>query len=379
VAKNPKEHFSGKRHFQKDFTDYLWRFKFKSRISIKNYTIAMNVEKSKQGLNARRIRAYVAMAIVLCGLLFFGYKWYKNYTAYQKTDDAYIDADRVSVSSKLLGRIAALHGMEGDSVSRGTLLVELDTTDLAAQKMQARATVSQAEATILQARAKLDFDRKSVRVLEISLERAEEDFNRASVQMKGNVITKENYDHTRKTYETAKAQLDVANAQLNVSKLMIESAQRTLRVTEAQVNTIQTQLNNTMILAPVSGRIAKRWLLTGDVTAPGQAIFTITRDDSVYVTAFFEETKISDLFIGKEVEIRVDAYPDVIFKGSVNYIASNTAGQFSLIPPSNASGNFTKVTQRIPIRMSILGSDNNGRFPHLKLVSGMSAFIKISR
>jgi membrane fusion protein, multidrug efflux system len=339
----------------------------------------MNVEKNKKGLKARRIRAYLALAIVLCGLLFFGYKWYKNYTAFLKTDDAYIDADRVSVSPKMLGRIATMHAIEGDSVTRGNLLVEMDTTDLAAQKMQAQATVSQAEASFMQAKAKLEFDVKSIRVQEISLEKAEEDFNRASAQMKGNVITKENFDHTRKTFETAKAQLEVGKAQLSVSKSLIESAQRNIGMALAQVNTIQTQLNNTRISAPVSGRIAKRWLLSGDVAAPGQAIFTITKDDSVYVTAFFEETKISDLYIGKEVEFTVDAFPDVTFKGAVNYIAANTAGQFSLIPPSNASGNFTKVTQRVPIRMSILGSDNNGRYPHLKLVSGMSVFVKIPR
>jgi membrane fusion protein (multidrug efflux system) len=339
----------------------------------------MNAEINKHGLKDRRIRAYVALAIVLCGLLFFGYKWYKNYTSFQKTDDAYVDADRVSVSSKMLGRIAAIHAIEGDSVARGNLLVELDSTDLAAQKMQAQATVSQAEAAIIQARAKLELDVKSVRVQEISLEKAEEDFNRASAQLKGNVITKESYDHTQKTYETAKAQLEVGKAQLTVSKSMIESAQRNIGMALAQVNTIQTQLNNSRIFAPVSGRIAKRWLLPGDVTSPGQSILTITRDDSVYVTAFFEETKISDLYIGKEVEFTVDAFPDVTFKGAVNYIAANTAGQFSLIPPSNASGNFTKVTQRIPVRMSVLSSDNNGRFPHLKLVSGMSVFVKILR
>jgi multidrug resistance efflux pump len=184
----------------------------------------MNAETNKHGLKDRRIRAYVALAIVLCGLLFFGYKWYKNYTSFQKTDDAYVDADRVSVSSKMLGRIAAIHAIEGDSVARGNLLVELDSTDLAAQKMQAQATVSQAEAAIIQARAKLELDVKSVRVQEISLEKAEEDFNRASAQLKGNVITKESYDHTQKTYETAKAQLEVGKAQLIVSKSMIESA-----------------------------------------------------------------------------------------------------------------------------------------------------------
>jgi membrane fusion protein, multidrug efflux system len=337
----------------------------------------MSEENIGKDTKARRIRAYIALAIVLCGLLFFGYKWYKNYTSFEKTDDAYVDADRVSVSSKMLGRIAALHAAEGDSVVKGALLVELDSADMAAQKQQAEAAVRQAEAALNQSQTRMELDNRSLKVQEISLSRAEEDFNRASAQMKGNVITKENFDHSQKTLETAKAQLEVAKAQLSVSRSMITNAQRSVELSLAQVNTIQTQMGNTRIAAPVSGNIAKRWLLPGDIASPGQAIFTITRTDSVYVTAFFEETKIADVYIGKEVELTVDAYPDVKFRGVVNYIAANTAGQFSLIPPSNASGNFTKVTQRIPIRISITGSDNKVRYPHLKLVSGMSVFVKI--
>jgi membrane fusion protein, multidrug efflux system len=337
----------------------------------------MSEENNTKETKARRIRAYIALAIELCGLLFFGYKWYKNFTSFEKTDDAYIDADRISVSSKMLGRIAAIYASEGDSVVKGALLVELDSSDMAAQKLQALAAVRQAEAALNQAQTRMELDNRSLKVQEISLSRAEEDFTRASAQMKGNVITKENFDHSQKTLETAKAQLEVARAQLSVSRSMITNAQRSVELSLAQVNTIQTQMGNTRIFAPVSGQIAKRWLLPGDIASPGQAIFTITRADSVYVTAFFEETKIADVYIGKEVEMTVDAYPGVIFKGAVNYIATNTAGQFSLIPPSNASGNFTKVTQRIPIRMSILGSDNAGRYPNLKLVSGMSVFVKI--
>jgi len=338
----------------------------------------MEIENEKKGKLSRRIRAYSALIIVLVVLIFFSYKWYKNYTSFEKTDDAYIDADRVSVSAKMLGRITSLYAAEGDPVTMGMLLVELDSTDLVAQKMQAVASINQAEASASQMIAKLEYDTRNTQVQEVILEKAKDDLDRATIQMKGNVITQEQFDHTKKTYETALAQVQASKAQQDVSRAMIESSKSTIELAEAQVHTLQTQMCNTRIYSPAKGHIAKRWLLPGDIAQPGQSIFTITKDDSLYVTAYFEETKISGIQIGKKVEFTVDAYPDVNFYGAVTYIATNTAAQFSLIPPNNASGNFTKVTQRISIRISILGSDNN-KYPDMKLVAGMSAFIKIPR
>ena len=339
----------------------------------------MAKENESKGSKARRIRAYILLAAVVTALVTFGYKWYKNYTTFVKTDDAYIDADRVSVSSKMLGRIAASYALEGDTVVKGQLLVELDSTDLLAQKIQAQAAINQAQAAAEQALAKYSLDQKTIRVQEVALERAKEDLDRATIQLNGNVITKEQFDHIQKTYETSQAQLEVIKAQVSVSKSMIESAQQTVKLSSTQLNTVQTQLKNAQIYAPITGRIAKRWLLPGDIVQPGQSVFTITKNDSLYVTAFFEETKISDLYVGKKIEFTVDAFPDVLFNGTITYIAPNTAAQFSLIPPNNASGNFTKVTQRIPIRMSILGSDNNGRYNNLHLAAGMSVYVKIPR
>ena len=339
----------------------------------------METENNKKGKFGRRIRSYTLLALVLLALVFFGYKWYKVYTSYVTTDDAYIDADRVQVSSKILGRIAKLYAGEGDSVKANQLLVELDSTDLLAQKMQAQAAIQQAEASTKQAIAKLQFDQVSQKVQDVMLERVKEDLDRATIQLKGNVITQEQFDHTKKSYETAEAQLEATKSQQDVSKSMIESSKRNIDLAGSQVNTIKTQMRNTRIYAPLTGRIAKRWLLQGDVAQPGQSIYTLTKDDSLYVTAYFEETKMRGLHIGSKVEFTVDAYPDVKFNGAITYMASNTAAQFSLIPPNNASGNFTKVTQRIPIRISILGWDPKDKYPNLKLVAGMSVYIKIPR
>jgi membrane fusion protein, multidrug efflux system len=329
--------------------------------------------------NHRRIRAYIALALVVVALVLFGWQWYKHYTTFITTDDAYVDSDKVAVSSKILGRITMLYGAEGDTVTKGKLLVELDSSDLFAQKQQALAAKSQATAALSQSEAKYNFDQLSIKVQEVAVEKAKEDLDRAALQYEGQILTKEQYDHARKAYESAQAQLVAIKAQVGVSKAMIGSAQSTIRTAGAQVSTIETQLRNTRIFAPASGIIAKRWQLSGDIAQPGQPIFTITKDSALYITSYFEETRMAYLHLGKNVEFTIDAFPDVTFSGKVIYIATNTASQFSLIPPNNASGNFTKVTQRIPMRVSILNWDHKDKYPSLRLVAGMSAFLKIRK
>ena len=295
----------------------------------------METSEETKSPKGRRIRAYLALAIVVAAIVIFGWQWYVRYTTYITTDDAYVDADKVAVSSKILGRIATIYAAEGDSVTKGQLLVELDSSDMVAQKQQALAAKNQAAASANQAEAKYDYDKLSIRVQEVALEKAKEDLDRATLQYEGKILTKEQLDHSRKTYESAQAQLDAAKAQVDVSKSMIESAQSTIKTAGAQVSTIETNLRNTRIYAPSSGRIAKRWALPGDVAQPGQPVFTITKDSALYITAFFEETKIAYLHIGKAVEFTIDAFPGITFKGEVTYIAANTASQFSLIPPNS--------------------------------------------
>lgn len=335
-------------------------------------------EENKNNKN-KRFRAYIALTLVVVALVVFGWQWYKHYTTFITTDDSYVDADKVAVSPKILGRITNIYAAEGDSVTKGKLLVELDSSDLVAQKQQALAATNQAAAAVNQSVAKYNFDQLSIKVQEVAVEKAKEDMDRATLQYQGQILTKEQYDHARKAYESAQAQFNAAKAQMSVSKSMIESAQSSIKTAVAQVSTIESQLRNTRIYAPSSGTIAKRWQLPGDIAQPGQPIFTITKDSALYITSFFEETRIAYLHLGKKVEFTIDAFPDVTFSGKVIYIAANTASQFSLISPNNASGNFTKVTQRIPMRISILNWDKKDKYPNLRLVAGMSAFLKIRR
>jgi membrane fusion protein (multidrug efflux system) len=337
----------------------------------------MAEEKAQRPSKGRKIRAYILLGLVVLAVIIAGWYYYRQYNKYYTTDDAYIDADRVSVSSKILGRLIKINADEGDTVATGQLLVELDSSDLVAQRVQAIAARDQAIASVAQANAKYELDQKSIKVQEINVEKAKEDLDRATIQYDGKVIPKEQLDHISKAYQAAVAQLEASRAQLPVSRAMIESAATAVKTATAQIGTIETSLRNTRIFSPASGRVAKRWLLSGDIVQPGQSVYTITKDSLFWVTAFYEETKVGGIRDKQQAEFTVDAFHGIKFYGKVFNIGTNTAAQFSLIPPNNASGNFTKVTQRIPVKISIDSCDSKDNTVMHRLVSGMSVVVKI--
>ena len=325
----------------------------------------------------KSFKMYIPLIAVLIIVGGGAWYWYTDYMKYVSTDDAHVDSDNVSISSKILGRIIHIYGNEGDSVKAGQLMVELDSADLLAQRKQAIAAKEQAMSSVGQAEAKYNFDQENIKVIQVTLDRAKEDFDRAKQQFSGDVITKEQFEHSRKALESAQAQLNAAQAQLEVSKALIASATTSIESTNAQIGVIETQLKNTKIYAPIGGIIAKRWLLAGDITQPGQAVYTVTSSSKLWVSVFIEETKVSTMHIGQSAEYTIDAFSGLTFTGKIVYIGSNTASQFSLIPPNNASGNFTKVTQRVMLKLSIDGTTNKTDISKFKILAGMSAVVKI--
>jgi membrane fusion protein (multidrug efflux system) len=303
---------------------------------------------AKKGLRARKRILIPLVLLILAAVLVAAY-WYTHVRGYVSTDDAFIDGDAVTVSAKIVGRVAMLSAAEGDSVSQGQLLVRLDDSDLKAQEAQARAA--------------LEYVRQTVSVAKIGLGRAEEDFDRASYQYDNKVVTREQYDHAGKALEMAQAQHKVALSQVEASK--------------AQLNVVETQLGNTQVFAPLAGVVARKWVMPGDVVQPGQPILTIYDLGNVWVTANLEETKLGAIHLGDSVRIWVDAIRGREFAGTVTLVGAAAASQFSLIPPNNASGNFTKVTQRIPVRISIRDVRPDAADERFTLLPGMSAEVKI--
>ena len=306
----------------------------------------MRIDGGKQWWRKKRV--IIPALILLLAVVIVAYYWYAFIRGYASTDDALIEADNVTISSKILGRVAELGAGEGDTVRQDQLLVRLDDSDLRAQEAQSEAN--------------LEFARKNAALARISLRKSLDDFNRAEIQFKGNAITHEQYDHARQAVETARAQDDAAQAQIGAGK--------------AQLNVVTTQLANTEIHSPFKGIVAKRWVLPGDVVQAAQPILTVYNLQDTWVTAYFEETKIRAIRIGAPADVSVDAYPGRKFNGKVIEIGTTAASEFSLIPPNNASGNFTKVTQRIPVKIGL--EEHNQEGTSMPLRAGMSVEVKVS-
>ena len=297
----------------------------------------------------KKKRFILPVLFLLIAAVLVAVYWFMFLRNYVSTDDAYVDANQLDVSPKILGRITRLSANEGDSITQGELLVQLDDSDLKAQEKQEMANVAE--------------NQHNVSLAQVALELAENDYHRTAELYKDSVVTWDKFDRTEKAYRMAQAQVMIARAQVNTS--------------QAKLNVVQTQLENTKIFSPMTGVIAKKWVLPGDVVQPGQPIYTVYDLKNVWVTANFEETKLASIHLDDPVEISVDTYSGMQFEGRVFLIGAVTASQFSLIPPNNASGNYTKVTQRVPVRISIQQKPGSEGSDPVVLLPGMSVEVKV--
>jgi membrane fusion protein (multidrug efflux system) len=303
---------------------------------------------SKKRSPGKRRIVVPAVIIAVIAVVVASY-WYLYRRGYVSTNDAFIDGDPVTVGPKILGRIAWLGADEGDGVRQGQELVRLDDAGLKAEEAQAQADLALTE--------------QSLPLAKIGLERAQTDFDRVQVQYRDNVVPQEDFDHARQALELAKAQYAVAQGRVTASR--------------AHLAVVEAQLGNTLIVSPISGVVARKWMMPGDIAQPGQPIFTIYDLHDIWVTANLEETKLASISVGSPVRISVDAYPGREFSGKVLLIGAATASQFSLIPPNNASGNFTKVTQRVPVKISVDLPETASDVAGAGLLPGMSAVVKV--
>jgi membrane fusion protein, multidrug efflux system len=293
-----------------------------------------------------RKKKVVIPVLLLLAAGIAGWFWYQGMRAYVSTDDAFVDANRVSISTKMMGRVTELRADEGDTVHKGDVIVRLDDSDLQAQEDQSRAALTLAQVSINL--AKTNFDK------------ATDDYKRISEQYKSKVVPKEQFDHAGKGLSAAQAECQIAQARIQAAK--------------AQLQVIVTQRQNCTVSSPLDGVVARRWILPGDVVQPGQPILSVYDVNNLWITANFEETKLTRIHLKDPVEIAVDTYPDTTLHGEVMQLGTHTASEFSLIPPNNASGNFTKVTQRVPVKISIAHGNAS---PSLHLLPGMSVEVKV--
>ncbi len=284
---------------------------------------------------------FIFFGLVVCAAIFT--IWSVYFRPFVGTNDALIDGYKVAVSSDISARITKLYVDEGDFVKTGDLIAEMDDTIPEAQKIEAEAKIVSLKASVM--------------VEEFHFEKVRNDFERAVKGFQEGVTSAQQLDHAQKNFAIAKSKLEMTKADLDYAI--------------TQLGVIEAILEHTKVFAHIDGKIVKRWVYEGDVMRAGQAMFSLYDLKDVWVVANLEETKMENIKIGNPVEIRIDAYPDKTFHGKIFVIKGAAASEFSLIPQDNATGNYTKVAQRVPLKITIEGSNDLYLFP------GMSAEVKI--
>lgn len=325
---------------------------------------------SKKGL--------IILIIVLVVGSVAAFIWWRNYEKYIATNDANLDSYRISVSSMVMATIQNQLVEEGDKVNKGDLLVELESSEIKSKQAELEAQRKELEAQLALMKVNKVTAQKTVEMREASYKLAKENYERAQLQYSQSVLPLEALQTSEEAQTTSKIACEVAKSQLNAASVQITSTEASIQAVESQIESIVIELSYYRIYAPSKGMIGKRWMLPGDIVQPGQTLYTLNQDSALWLSIYLEETKYENVFLGQQVKYELDAYPKLTFWGKIYYIGDNTASQFSMIPPNNASGNFTKVTQRIPIKISIDSiSGDEKLIDKVKLVSGMSAEVKI--
>ena len=329
---------------------------------------------SKKGEKKKIIFLIIFIIVAIVAVVL----WWLNYRKYISTDDANLDTYRIGVSSQVMGQVTRLYVMEGDSVRQGDLLLTLDDSIALTRVSQAEAQREQQLAQLASRRVSLVTARKELNIARLTEQLNLENYQRAKAQYERNVIPLEKYQDVEQAWKASKLQTEIARDRFPAVEAELKAAEAAIRAVEATIASARAELGYYRVVAPADGIVGKRWVLPGAMLEAGQTAFTLNRGTDIWVAVYLEETKFKEIYLGQKAQFTLDAYDKLTFEGRVYYIGDNTASEFALVPPNNASGNFTKVTQRIPLKISIDKVEgDDGQKARVKLVSGMSATVKI--
>jgi len=322
---------------------------------------------------AAGIVALVAMAVIAAALL-----WWLNARQYETTDDAFIDGRPSAISALVAGAITGVPVSDNQAVKAGDLLATIDDRDYRAAVAQAKAQVAQAEAAIANAsaqanaqQAQIDIASRQVTEAQAALAFSKDQDARAQQLVKTGAGTVQNAQQTssdlrqkQAAYDAAQAGLAQAQKQLQVFAAQRQSAEGQLQQAHAQLDQAEANLSRTRLVAPFEGRVTKLTAALGAYATPGQTLMMIVPLD-LWVTANYRETQLADMRPGQKATIEIDAYGRS-FPGHVDSIQAGSGAAFSLLPAENATGNYVKVVQRVPVKIVF------DRPPDLELGPGMS-------
>lgn len=317
-------------------------------------TQAPQRNKKRQRKNALLFLTFIFIAIGVG----WGVYWYLVLRHYESTDNAYVAGNQVQIQSQVSGSVMTVNVDNTDFVQSGTVLVELDPRDaelaLDKAKTELANSVRQTRQHIINSRqlqANIDVKRSE-------LGRLQNDLKRREVLGSSNLIGKEELQHARESVVSAKAALDMAVEQYNANQAIVLNSpiekQPAVEQAATQVRNAWLALQRTKIVSPVDGYVSRRSVQIGSQITPSTPLMAIVPSSGMWIDANFKETQLADMRIGQPAKVTADFYgKDVVFNGTVVGLDMGTGSAFSLLPAQNASGNWIKVVQRLPVRIAL--------------------------
>jgi membrane fusion protein, multidrug efflux system len=301
----------------------------------------------------RRLRGLAVAAIVIvAGLAAGGSRLWSYFNSYESTDDAQVDGHIAPVSARIAGTVIHVYVEDNQIIPAGTLLAEIDPRDFQIALDRARATLAQAQAQVAIIAQQQLSAAAQVQGYEASKERAERDRERFGVLYQGSIVAQQSYERTIEGARVAAASVAAARAVDSAMANSMASARGAVDEAKAAVAQAQLALGYTRITAPVAGIVGKRSVEVGQRIVPGQQLLGLIENHNIWITANYMETQAGRMHAGLPVQIYVDALGET-FAGMLESISGASGEKYSLLPPENATGNYVKVVQRIPVRIAL--------------------------
>ena len=322
---------------------------------------------------ARRKWLFPLIAVVVLAVLAWGVQKWMYARVHESTDDAQVEGHIIPVLAKVGGYVNGVLVEDNDSVHAGDTLVRIDDAEYKVHLAQADADLAgaraaagtnqstgQAQAAVATATSQSAALEAQIAAARANEEKALSDLERMRELADKKIVSQQQLDAARAAASAATANLQAVERQAAAGGSGVVNARAGVRVAQARLEAAQAasqnaalQLSYTTVTAPVSGAVSKKMVELGQLVQPGQQMMSVVADTGVWVTANFKETQLSNMRAGQPVEVEVDAYGGCEATGTVQSLSAATGAKFALLPPDNATGNFTKVVQRVPVRIAI--------------------------
>jgi membrane fusion protein (multidrug efflux system) len=308
---------------------------------------------------SKRRRGLIAFGFVaIFGALLYGSYWFLFARQYQSTDDAYVNGDLVQITSEVPGSVMALSADDTQSVQRGQTLLELDPADARVAMSNAEARLARAVRDVRALFATAEQLRAQITDRQIESQRAQDDYRRRSSLLQDGAVSSEELAHTQDNIARIRANLTEAREKLKATTVQIDGTtvetHPQVLAAEAAVRDAALALRRTHIFAPVAGVVARRSVQVGQRVAPGTALMAVVPLDDVWIDANFKEVQLEDMRIGQAAEVHADIYGrSVKYHGKLVGLSAGSGSAFALLPAQNASGNWIKIVQRVPVRIAL--------------------------